>query len=72
MYGILNISKSGMSSKQNKMDTISNNIVNANTTGYKKLETEFQDLIRETLSRQSYPTNSFDINNGTGVNLQMQ
>lgn len=67
MYGILNISKSGMSSKQNKMDTISNNIVNANTTGYKKLETEFQDLIRETLSRQSYPTNSFDINNGTGV-----
>ncbi|GAA0680546.1 flagellar hook-basal body complex protein [Clostridium cadaveris] len=67
MYGILNISKSGMSSKQNKMDTISNNIVNANTTGYKKLETEFQDLIRETLSRQSYPTNSFYINNGTGV-----
>lgn len=67
MYGILNISKSGMSSKQNKIDAISNNIVNANTTGYKKLEMEFQDLIRETLIRQSYPTNSFDINNGIGV-----
>lgn len=67
MYGILNTSKSGMSSNQDKINVISNNIVNANTTGYKRLETEFQDLIRETLNRQSYPTTSPNLNNGTGV-----
>ena len=67
MYGILNTSKSGMISNQDKINLISNNIVNANTTGYKRLETEFQDLIRETLNRQSYPTSSFNLNNGIGV-----
>lgn len=67
MYGILNTSKSGMSSNQDKINVISNNIVNSNTTGYKRLETEFQDLIRETLNRQSYPTTSPNLNNGTGV-----
>lgn len=46
MYGILNVSKSGMSSTQNKINVISNNIVNSNTAGYKKLDVEFQDLVR--------------------------
>lgn len=67
MYGILNVSRTGMAANQNKINVISNNIVNANTTGYKKLDMEFQDLIRESLNRQSYPVNNADSNIGTGV-----
>lgn len=69
MYNILNNSKSGMSSHQNKMNVISNNIVNANTTGYKRLEAEFQDLVTETLYKDSYPTNSNTASTGTGVKM---
>ena len=36
MYSILSTSKTGMSANQNKINIISNNIVNVNTTGYKK------------------------------------
>jgi flagellar basal-body rod protein FlgG len=45
MYGILNVSRTGMSATQNKINVISNNVVNANTTGYKKLEVGFEDLL---------------------------
>ena len=67
MYGIMNISKSGMSANQNKINVISNNMVNANTTGYKRLEVEFQDLVRESLNRDSYPVNEPNTDMGTGV-----
>lgn len=42
MYGILNVSKSGMSSTQNKINVISNNIVNSNTAGYKNWMLNFK------------------------------
>lgn len=67
MYGILNVSKSGMSSTQNKINVISNNIVNSNTTGYKKLDVAFEDLVRVGLSNKSYPTNDENATTGTGV-----
>lgn len=67
MYNILSNSKSGMIASQNKVDIISSNIVNANTTGYKKLEIGFLDLYTETLDRNSYPVNSKTANTGTGV-----
>lgn len=67
MYSILSTSKTGMSANQNKINVISNNIVNANTTGYKKLEIEFQDLVRDTLNRDSYPVNDKNSTIGTGV-----
>lgn len=67
MYGIMNISRSGMSANQNKINVISNNMVNASTTGYKRLEVEFQDLVRESLNRDSYPVNEPNTDMGTGV-----
>lgn len=67
MYGMLNISKTGMTASQNKINVISNNIVNVNTTGYKKLDVEFQDLVRDSLNKESYPTNNTNITTGTGV-----
>lgn len=35
----------GMSAQQLKVDTISNNLANVNTTGYKKSDVQFQDLM---------------------------
>lgn len=52
MYGILNVSRTGMSATQNKINVISNNVVNANTTGYKKLEVGFEDLLRNGISKR--------------------
>lgn len=67
MYSILNISKSGMNASQNKVNVISNNIVNANTSGYKRVEVEFQELVRETLNRDYIPKNNTNMSIGTGV-----
>jgi flagellar basal-body rod protein FlgG len=62
-------SKSGMLASQGKVDVVSNNITNAQTTGYKKLEIGFLDLYTETLNRPSYPNNSHDAITGTGVKV---
>jgi flagellar basal-body rod protein FlgG len=40
---------SGMISQQANIDTISNNLSNVNTTGYKKMRAEFEDLIYQTV-----------------------
>jgi flagellar basal-body rod protein FlgG len=40
---------SGMSAQQLNVDTIANNLANANTTGYKTRRTQFQDLIYQNL-----------------------
>lgn len=67
MYGILNVSRTGMSATQNKINVISNNVVNANTTGYKKLEVGFEDLLRNGISKERYPVNADNTTVGTGV-----
>ncbi len=40
----------GMSVQQSNMDTISNNLANVNTTGFKKARAEFQDLLYQTVN----------------------
>jgi len=40
----------GMAVQQYNMDTISNNLANVNTTGYKKARAEFQDLLYQTVN----------------------
>ena len=69
MYNIMNTSITGMSANQGKVDIISNNIVNAQTVGYKKLDSGFLDLYTESLSRDSYPRNSDDLIMGTGIRI---
>ena len=39
---------SGMTGQQFNIDTISNNLANVNTTGFKKDKAEFQDLLYQT------------------------
>lgn len=40
---------SGMQAQQLNIDTIANNLANVNTTGFKRVRTEFQDLLYQTL-----------------------
>ncbi len=47
---------SGMTAQQFKIDTISNNLANVNTTGFKKSRVDFQDLLYQTMRYAGTPT----------------
>ncbi|MBL4932951.1 flagellar basal-body rod protein FlgG [Clostridium paridis] len=67
MFRILWNSKSAMNANQEKLDSISNNLANVNTTGYKKVDAQFKDLLSESFDRLGYPVNDKDAYTGTGV-----
>ena len=46
---------SGMKAQQYNVDTIANNLSNVNTTGFKKIRAEFEDLIYQTQRRAGTP-----------------
>ena len=46
----------GMDAQQTKMDTIANNLANANTTGFKKSRADFEDLLSETIRSPGAPS----------------
>lgn len=48
---------SGMTSQQTAVDTISNNLANVNTTGYKTEQTEFKSLLYQTLQTRTTSAN---------------
>jgi flagellar basal-body rod protein FlgG len=57
MLRILWNSKGAMIANQEKLDSISNNLANANTDGYKRIDVSFKDLMYESLERDGYPVN---------------
>lgn len=67
MLNTLWAGKSGMNANQNKLDAISNNIANSTTTGYKKVEVGFQDLMQSSLDRNGVPVNEKTSSIGSGV-----
>jgi flagellar basal-body rod protein FlgG len=62
-------SKAGMNANQERLDVISNNLVNSNTTGYKKVEVGFKDLLSQSLDRKGLPLNDKDSVIGTGSRI---
>ena len=58
----------GMEAQQQKMDIVSNNLANANTTGFKKNNIEFQDMLYQKMqvATRERPVN---IEVGTGARL---
>ncbi|MCR6513537.1 MAG: flagellar hook-basal body complex protein [Clostridium sp.] len=60
-------SKSGMYAQQNKLDSISNNLANSTTMGYKRVDVGFKDLLSESLDRKGTPLNDKESIMGTGV-----
>lgn len=47
LYSALMASVTGMSAQANSLSAISDNIANANTTGYKEASTQFEDMLNE-------------------------
>ncbi|NLJ76568.1 MAG: flagellar hook-basal body complex protein, partial [Peptococcaceae bacterium] len=66
---------SGMKNHQIRMDVISNNIANVNTTGFKSSRANFEDMLVQTLRSPSGPSEDSDLGSinpsqvGTGVGL---
>ncbi|KGM97386.1 flagellar basal body rod protein FlgG [Clostridium novyi A str. 4552] len=61
-------SRSGMSAEMEKLNAISNNMANATTVGYKKVDVQFNDLMQENLDRYGYPVSKGKPQfTGTGV-----
>ena len=69
MINVFATAKSGMSAYQTKLDHLSNDLVNASTTGYKSVDVGFKDLLTETLDRKGVPLENKDAINGTGVRI---
>lgn len=53
MFQSLDVAATGMAAQETKLDTISNNLANANTVGYKRQDAEFEDLLYQTLKAPS-------------------
>lgn len=69
MFNIFGIAKSGMNAYQEKLDYLSNDLVNNTTTAYKSTDIGFKDLLTETLDRKGTPLKDKTAVNGTGVRL---
>ncbi|MBK1812900.1 flagellar basal body rod protein FlgG [Clostridium sp. YIM B02505] len=67
MFRVLWNGKSAMLANQEKLDSISNNLANVGTTGYKRVDVAFKDLMQESLDRQGYSVNDKSSYTGTGV-----
>lgn len=62
---------SGLQNHQVRMDVIGNNISNINTTGFKKGRVNFQDMLSQSMSGASSPTNELGGVNPKQVGLGM-
>jgi flagellar basal-body rod protein FlgG len=69
MFNIFATGKSGMSAYQEKLDYLSNDLVNSETTGYKSTDIGFKDLLTESLNRNGTPLVNKNTINGTGVKI---
>ncbi|MFO0676808.1 MAG: flagellar basal-body rod protein FlgG [Polyangiaceae bacterium] len=49
MFRSLQVAASGMAAQETKLDTIANNLANANTSGFKRQDAEFEDLLYQNL-----------------------
>lgn len=60
---------SGMEAQQFQMDTISNNLANVNTTGFRRNEARFQDLVYQELRAPGSPVGASVVPVGQDVGL---
>ena len=69
MFNIFGTARSGMTAYQEKIDYLSNDLVNSQTTGYKSTDVGFKDLLTESLDRNGTPLRDKTAISGTGVKL---
>ncbi|TMV83453.1 flagellar basal-body rod protein FlgG [Thioclava sp. BHET1] len=65
----LGIAATGMLAQQTNVDVISNNIANANTTGYKSSRAAFQDLIYQSERREGAQTSDAGTTRPVGLDI---
>ncbi len=65
----LGIAATGMQAQQTNVDVISNNIANANTTGFKSSRAAFQDLVYQTMQREGALTSEQGTARPTGIDV---
>lgn len=68
MLNTLNTAATGMDAQSKQIETISNNLANADTTGFKKSRTDFQDLLYQTVTAPGAATSATTLN-PTGVQI---
>jgi len=68
MSQALLIAKTGLEAQQNRLSTVSNNLANVNTTGYKRARAVFEDLLYQNL-RQAGGQSSQETELPTGLSL---
>jgi len=69
MMRALYTAATGMNAQQFNIDTISNNLANVNTTGFRKNEARFQDLIYQNLQAPGTPIGASVVPSGQDVGL---
>ncbi|MBF0297302.1 MAG: flagellar basal-body rod protein FlgG [Oligoflexia bacterium] len=68
MLRALNTAATGMAAQEASINTISNNIANVNTTGFKKGRTEFEDLLYQTTQEAGARSSANSVHNvGTQI-----
>jgi flagellar basal-body rod protein FlgG len=68
MLNALNASATGMMAQQKQLETVSNNLANADTVGFKRSTVAFQDLMYQTLREPGSGTSPTTMN-PTGVQI---
>lgn len=68
MLKSLSTAATGMTAQERQLEVISNNLANANTTGFKKSRSEFQDLMYQTHTAPGAATSATS-QNPTGVQV---
>lgn len=64
MYRALNTSRTGMNAYQGKLDVVSNNLANSQTDGYKRVDTAFESLLKDSINSLGVPLSD---NAGEGI-----
>ncbi len=58
MFRSLHIAATGMAAQESQLDSISNNLANSNTVGYKKVRADFQDLVYQNVQASGAQTSA--------------
>jgi flagellar hook protein FlgE len=72
LYGMITTSASGMAAQANRLSTVSDNIANVDTVGYKRASTDFSTLLLASSSVSEYASGSVNTHVTYGVGQQGQ
>ncbi len=71
MIDALNISESGLHATQKWIDSISNNVANMQTVGYKKMSVSFANMVNQPATTGAAPTSNAQETNTYGIGTQV-